>query len=456
MPTGIIGEALFGDYLARKKREQEVKRRQALRPEEELDRGLEEESQRRLAVFKNDQALDFARRQQKLLSEGKLDAAKAEADLFREKASDPFFASTDTGAQGAKNSASSARDKVNQITAEGELPSARETGENIGKAKAFQTFATRKFNEGTIPGQEAFGGETVDTKREENRANGLEAAGRSRIVPSYVAKTVGENNLVTDLQPIRYDQMRSAGKLATETSQGDLNRLMDHNLDPNVDLTLATDRATALRAAQGNKAGVDLSARGIEAAATDPSPITLDMASTRFGPRPISPGEAVLNVYNKPPYRDVIMTKDAFGNDKPVAVQTPGGPVPIIGKRLLPKAASVSPGTNGVLKPADVAVGAPLDEGPSSAQGEKLKDIEPPGGRGDYSEMKASNWETKAHKDYGIKDSGLRAIEKLFVAISQEIKTGIDAVSGERLSPKTIGLLQKQQLAISNILNRKI
>ncbi len=441
----ILQDLIFGDYLARKRREHNAALLDSQRPDVEFKAGVDratEVARLRAATEEADRLAGMRRkRERNKLSEDTAD----EIGVASRYGSDPLYPSTTAGADAARRrelaTGSNAKSEYNI----GYTPFANDIGALEGSRKRLETTNERSKLAGRYGLSYRIGETEADAEAARNEALAAVARGTSKLTPGRVALEEVQNSEATSTAP-------GAGKLersknAAANYKADLEAMV--NASALEDGQTTVDTAKKLRDLDSILAGSNLRTANRLFDPETGSPID---AAIQFGGGRLPQGAAIPGVNYPSPSEDIKMVKDPLtGIEKPMAVREAGKPVPTLGRRL------IVPGTNPDRPP--IGVGKLPDDGnqpPPPAIDSSPKVVKK---SADLSNISLEDWKNFAYKSYKIKpDKGVFVdkdpIPTLLRLMDKELSTGVDAVTGQPLAPETVQEISNQRKAILKLVSR--
>jgi len=441
----ILQDLIFGDYLARKRREHNAALLDSQRPDVEFKAGVERETNKAAQTLRTEEAVRLARLMaaQERLNKG--EGVAADIALINQHSSNPVFGQTDFGAQTARNRELSTGSNTKAEFNSGYGETAKSRGAAQGRLESLDS--VNRYNEGLGQWDLAYdvGRSGAESKIANSKASRDLAFGVSEVAPGKAAREKAENAEATTTAP-------EAGKVAREKLAAELRAAQ-------LGTMINTDRLNGVPdiiSADRNKRTLDniLLSSDVRTANRlfDPETGSPIDAAIQLGGGRIPQGAAIPGVNYPSPSEDIKMVKDPLtGIEKPMAVREAGKPVPTLGRRL------IVPGTNPDRPP--IGVGKLPDDGnqpPPPAIDSSPKVVKK---SADLSNISLEDWKNFAYKSYKIKpDKGVFVdkdpIPTLLRLMDKELSTGVDAVTGQPLAPETVQEISNQRKAILKLVSR--
>jgi hypothetical protein len=447
----LLQDLLFGSYLARKQRENEVARAEAMRPDEEFKAGVTratDAARVKVAAEQADWLEEMRRRRERKKPK---EDTEDELNVETQYGQNPLYPRTSRGATAARNEELATGSKARSEFNLGYIPFARGIGDMEGSRKNLETVNDRNRLAGQYGVSYRLGETAADSELARHVAAANVARATSALTPGRTALEQAQNAEATASAAGKGKLERA--KIAADLDAESLRGMVNYDRAERGQDAVDTDRSLT----ELNKvlAQSDLStARRL----FDPNTGSPIDAAIHLGGGRIQQGTAIPGVNYPSPSEDIKMVKDPLtGIEKPMAVREAGKPVPTLGRRLLAPGASsksnLPPVGIGKLPddgnqpppPAVQPIAAPKSEADQKAskliEAEKLR-------LSDTSNWTKADWYNLAHKSYGlgniIEPHKSDVIRKLQSAMTKEIETGRDFRTGAQLSPEVIAQVKQQ------------
>lgn len=443
----LLQDLLFGSYLARKQRENEVARAEAMRPDVEFKASVTratDAARARVATEEANRLEEMRRRRERnRTSEDVADELAVE----KQYGGDPLYPRTSRGAIAARNEELATGSKAKSAYNIGYTPFAEGIGAMEGSRKNLETVNDRNRLAGQYGVSYRLGETSADSELARNIAAANVARATSALTPGRTALEQAQNAEATKNAPGEGKLKRT--KTAADQYAEDLRAMVNYDRAERGQEAVDTDQSLT----ELNKILAQSDLRTAKRL-FDPNTGSPIDAAIHLGGGRVPQGTAIPGVEYKGPSEEVVTTVDKLtGLPKSEVLRRSGNLTPTLGRRLLAPAAS----SKSTLPP--LGIGRLPDDGdqpPPPAVTSEPKTIEK---SRDLSGLSLEDWRKFAYKSYKIQPEKGVFVDKdpiptLLRTMAKELSTGVDAVTGQPLSPDALREVNNQREAILKLLSR--
>ncbi len=441
----LLQDLLFGSYLARKQRENEVARAEAMRPDEEFKASVTratDAARARVATEEANRLEEMRRRRARAAVD---EDVADELAVEKRYGSDPLYPRTSRGATSARNEELATGSKAKSAYNIGYTPFAEGIGATEGSRKNLETVNDRNRLAGQYGLSYRLGETAADSELARNLAAANVARATSVLTPGRTALEQAQNTEATASAAGKGKLERA--KIAADLDAENLRGMINFDRAERGQDAVDTDRSLTELNKVLAQSDLSTAKRLFDPVAGSPIDAAIHLGGGR-----IQQGMAIPGVEYKGPSEEAVTTVDKLtGFPKTEVLRKSGNLTPTLGRRLISPSAKSDLPPLGIGKlpdsqpPAVKPVTAPKSEADQKAsklvEAEKLR-------LSDTANWTKADWYNLAHKAYGLGNiielHKSDVIRKLQSAMTKEIETGRDFRTGAQLSPEVIAQVKQQ------------
>ena len=445
---GLLQDVLFGDYIARKRREHAVAAAEAMRPEAEFKANVERETDR--ARFNASVEADIRRLKEidAIKRAGLGQDTEEEVAIINRLGANPAFAGTTFGQRVSQNRASSALGKEREGYYSGYSQSAENRGRGLGAAEDLSNIGTIAESYGNNPWRFDLGRAKGQAGIASANATTAESLGRTELAPVATAEQIARAREGTATAPVVGEADRAKANAARIEAELNASRgqfTQDYLLGDELKSMLAM-----------NKAGLAKAQATENAANTVYGNLDNVGKAVLLNGRPLEQGNVVPGAAYSGPSEDMVTVVDPITKlPKQVPVRRSGTPTSTLRQRVL------TPDSGNATPPPPLDWGGKVRPGIGKLPTEGITPVEKPSidpieklqkkeeaRLSDVSNWKRSDWLRLAKKSYGLGNiielNPDRVIVELKKAMSHELSTGRDFVTGAPIPAEVLSQVKQQ------------